>query len=171
MDPLTAVTLGSAALSLGGTYLGIKGELDQGEANAAAAEYSARTAKQRIRLSRQQRKYVGKAAAEEERVFRQQTAKELGEIRSAYGASGVTTEGSAMDVLEESAASAELDALRVRHAGQMKIWELKQEEQFMKKEAAFNKRQAGFARSGAQTSAFGRGLSGAASAASILKEI
>lgn len=40
-------------------------------------------------------------------------------MRAAYGASGVSLEGSPLDVLENSAAEAELDALTIRYKGKV----------------------------------------------------
>ena len=42
-----------------------------------------------------------------------------GKLLAGYGASGVTLEGTPLDVLEESAANAELDALTIRHQGEL----------------------------------------------------
>lgn len=60
------------------------------------------------------------AAAQEERLSRIQARKQIGSMKSAYGASGVNLEGSPVDVLAESIAMAELDALNIRYGGEMK---------------------------------------------------
>lgn len=84
----------------------------QPEAQAQASLYNAELGRQNAVLTRQK-------SAEEERRYRIQAASELGDIRARYGASGITLDGSAMDVLEESAANAELNALTVRHEGEI----------------------------------------------------
>lgn len=61
-------------------------------------------------------------SAEDERRFRIQTKQALGDIRAGYGASGVTLEGSPMEILRQSASNAELDALTIRHKGAIKAW-------------------------------------------------
>lgn len=65
----------------------------------------------------------GQLAEEDAKVTearqRQLSYKMLSSMRAGYGASGVTLEGSPMDVLENSAANAELDALLIRHRGQV----------------------------------------------------
>jgi hypothetical protein len=61
-------------------------------------------------------------AAEDERRLRVQNKKDIGQMRANYGASGVTIEGSPLDVLREGASIAELDALTVRHQGDVKAW-------------------------------------------------
>ena len=46
--------------------------------------------------------------------------KQIGSERANYGASGVQLSGSALDVLQESAANAEMDKLWIQYAGDMK---------------------------------------------------
>lgn len=64
-------------------------------------------------------------------IARDQTAAEItrqrrearrvqGATRAAYGASGVTMEGSPLDVLEDSASQAELDALTLQYRGELR---------------------------------------------------
>lgn len=110
--PLIAMGVGSAFQAVGA--------FRQGEAEAMAGEYNAQVAEQNSEMSRIQ-------GIEDERRQRIQGAKALGSTRAAYGASGVTLEGSPLDVLEESARNAEMDALTVRHQGEMRTAAYKQE--------------------------------------------
>jgi hypothetical protein len=65
-------------------------------------------------------------ATEEERQQRVNASQQIGQARANYGASGVSgSTGSALDVLQKSAENAELDALQIRHAGEMKSWAYK----------------------------------------------
>lgn len=57
------------------------------------------------------------AARENARRQSIEARKRIGLMRANYGASGVAIEGSALDVLEESAANAELDRLTILHGG------------------------------------------------------
>ena len=135
------VTLGVGALAIGGAYQSSKAQKQQAraqadsqlaqqqqlldeadivedsakgiDAQAQASAYNAALAQQNAALTYQQ-------AAEAERRYRVQARKDLGEIRARYGASGVTLDGSAMDVLMESARNAELNALTIRHEGDVK---------------------------------------------------
>lgn len=91
----------------------VRNQGDMVLAEADAADYNAALADQNAVLTRQ-------AAAENARRLRVQTTKQLGSIRARYGASGVALSGSALDVLEESAAAAELDRLTVIHEGDVK---------------------------------------------------
>lgn len=89
------------------------GAVNQGNAAAGAAKYNATMAKANASAARYQ-------AAEEEKRLRVASRKQIGAMRAAYGASGVAMTGSPLDVLEESAYTAELDALNIRHAGELR---------------------------------------------------
>jgi hypothetical protein len=101
-----------AGLMVGGAIISAYGQLYSGQAAKQAGEYNAAMSERNAMLARQK-------AAEDERVFRTQTRRKMGEMRAAIGASGVTTEGSPFEVLEDSAAQAEMDALRIRYSGEM----------------------------------------------------
>lgn len=82
----------------------------EGEAQAQASEFNARTAEQNATQTVLQ-------AAQEERRIRTLGRKEIGSIEASYGASGVVG-GSSIDVLAESLANLELDALNVKYGGE-----------------------------------------------------
>lgn len=109
MDPITLAVIGmgiGSAFSAAGAY-------QSGQAGAMAARYNADLAEKNAVLAIQQ-------GAEEERRSRVIARKTIGAARANYGASGVSTDGSAMDVLAESAAAAEQDALNIRNNASMK---------------------------------------------------
>jgi hypothetical protein len=56
-------------------------------------------------------------SVDDERQLRIQAQKQIGRARAQYGAAGVQLDGSAMDILAESAANMEQDALRIRAQG------------------------------------------------------
>lgn len=117
-------------LSVVGGGIGAYGQLKESEAQARASEYNANVAE----MNAEQAILI---SAQDERRQRIIARKELGSIRAAYGASGVSMEGSPMDVLAESTANAELDALNIRYAGQAKAAGLRDEasyERFRAKE-------------------------------------
>jgi hypothetical protein len=77
-----------------------------------------------VASSVQQRKAANNAADQAQQAAREnarrqsiEARKRIGLMRANYGASGVAIEGSALDVLEESAANAELDRLTILHGG------------------------------------------------------
>lgn len=99
-------------LLAGGTALGAVSAIQQGNAANSAAKYNAAIAERNAVTARQQ------AAAEEDKQ-RRLAYMRLGNARAAYGASGVNLEGSPLDVLEQSAAEEELDALTIRYQGDL----------------------------------------------------
>ena len=135
------VTLGVGALAIGGSMVQAKAQKQQAkaqassiltqqqelldnadvveesakgvEAEAQASAYNAILSDQNATLARQQ-------ASEQERRYRDQAKHDLGDIRATYGASGITLDGSAMYVLQEAARNAELNALTIRHEGEVK---------------------------------------------------
>ncbi len=100
------------------TVLGMQGAQQEAAGKEAAAKYNAA-------MKQKQADSVIAQSQEDERRLRIEGTKAIGGIRATVGASGVQMEGSALDVLESSAANAELDALTVRHQGQMKAWAYK----------------------------------------------
>lgn len=99
----TAIAVGLAGAALGGGVLKAKGSLDQAEAAAQAAEFN-------------RAKALQDASAEEARI-RREARKELG--RRALGAAkaGVLLEGTPLDLLAQTAAEFELEAVNARVAG------------------------------------------------------
>lgn len=91
----------------------IVGTLISGAAEANAAEYNAEVNAQNASSTRQQ----GVAAVQRQR---REGERALGSIRANYGASGITMDGSPMDVFAASAAEAELDARNVAYDYEMK---------------------------------------------------
>lgn len=120
--------MAAAAIIAAGAITQGVGAIRESRGEAQAAEFNADVAGQNAILARQQ-------AAEEERRVRIQSRKSLGEARAGYGASGVTLEGSPLDVLEESAANAELDALTVRHQGRVKEASFRSQESLYRAQA------------------------------------
>lgn len=57
------------------------------------------------------------AARENARRYAVDARKRIGLMRANYGASGVTMDGSPLDVLEDAASTAELDRLTILHGG------------------------------------------------------
>jgi hypothetical protein len=63
--------------------------------------------------------YEKQAAAENARRPSVDAKKQIGRMRAQFGAAGVTMEGSPLDVLEESARTAELDRLTIIQGGRV----------------------------------------------------
>jgi hypothetical protein len=92
--------------------LGAATTVAQGAAANKTAKYQAEAMRQNAEIIRQR-------AAVEETKYRRQTEKLLGRQRALVANSGVSLEGSPLLAQEETAANAELDALTIRHSGDL----------------------------------------------------
>ena len=104
-DPVTWATI------IMGVSGGIQalGAVRQGQAAAASADYNAKVAEQNAQIANAQ----GNAAVEAQQRDAQ---RRMGAAVAAYGASGVQlSDGSPMDVLEESARNSALDAATLKY--------------------------------------------------------
>lgn len=105
-DPVTWVAIAGVALSAIGTAVAATQQHQ-------ASKYNAKVAQNNAILSQQ-------SANENARRHRLQVQKALGSLRANVGASGIDLDGSALDVLGESARVGELDALTIEHAGSVR---------------------------------------------------
>lgn len=112
------------------------GDVYEAQAAGAAADYNAQVAEQNAQLVRQQ-------ANEEARRAGVVAIKQIGQARANVGASGVQMDGSALDVLRQSAANAELDVLTIQHQGQVKEYGY-QAEAALDRQRASNSRTLGY---------------------------
>lgn len=103
----------AAAAVVAGTAISAYGQIKSSQAQSNASDFDAAKAEQNATLSVAQ-------AGEDERVFRVGLRKSLGTMRTQYAASGLQVAGTAADIIGESAANGELDALKLRHAGSVK---------------------------------------------------
>lgn len=126
--PVVSFIGGLVAKGIGG-LLGASGASQEAEAYAQAAEYNADVAIENgYKVVRQYNELARK-----ERVMGK---KQLGAIRAAYGASGVTSENSVSDVLENSAANSEANANAFRDAGVEKQNDYSKDARMKRKQAA-----------------------------------
>lgn len=93
-------------LNLGGSAIAAQGALDEGKAAFQAAEYNAGAARTEGVIEENRRRTIGR--------------KKIGDIRTGVAKSGVTFEGTPINVLVESAANAEIDALNARWTGEQR---------------------------------------------------
>lgn len=105
----STVTLG-AAMTAAGTALSAASFLQQGAAAKASARYNSALYERNAQIAQQNAQF------QEDRQ-RRMAAQRMGSNRAAIGASGVTMDGSALDILESNAAQEELDALMIRWNG------------------------------------------------------
>ena len=112
MDPVTLLTLSVGASLVSGAVSSF-GAYQQGQAQAAAAEYNAAVSDRNATLARQQ------AGTEADDLERQQR-RQMGSIRAAYGAAGIGLAGSPLDVIEDTALEQATDVKRVGYTGELK---------------------------------------------------
>lgn len=105
-DPVTAVIVIGAAVSA-------VGAMSQASSAADAATYNRQVASQNASIATQQ----GDADALQQRRVNELR---MGSVRAGYGASGVSNEGSPLDVLSSSAAQAELDVQNIKYGASLK---------------------------------------------------
>lgn len=105
-------TLTMGAL-IGSAGIGALGSIQQGFAQQQQAEYNAGVAEANATAARQQ-------AALDESTSRRRSSLVLGTIRARAAANSGDVGGSALDVLSQSAGEAELEALTLRYAGEVR---------------------------------------------------
>jgi len=102
-----------------GDFIGAAGSFVEAETAYNASKYNAALARQNATWTRQQ----SEAEARQANV---QGRKQLGDMRASYGISGVTLEGSAFDVLEQSALAVKQDELNIRIEGNRRAMSMEQ---------------------------------------------
>ena len=99
-----------AIAAVAGAGLSAYSQIEQSKAQEKMSQYNAAVARQDAEAARE-------AAAYEELRHKDETGRLRGRMLALYGKSGVTMEGSPLEVMAESAAQAELDTLAIRRAG------------------------------------------------------
>jgi len=102
-----------------GDFIGAAGSFVEAETALRASKYNAALARQNAIWERQ-------SSQEEARLANVQGRKVLGEMKASYGISGVTLEGSAFDVLQESALAAKQDEYNIRTQGERRAMSIEQ---------------------------------------------
>lgn len=103
------------ALTIGSTLLGAAGQIQQGQATAAAGRYNAQIMDMNATLSERRANDALERGKLEEQKKRQDVAKLKGAQTAAMAANGVDlTFGSPLDTLVDTAVLGELDALTIR---------------------------------------------------------
>lgn len=111
-DPLTIAIVASAAVSAAGAVQQGMAASAQGRAQQQAQQYNAVVKQQTATAARQQ---AGAREEQQRRMARQV----LGQQRAALAQAGIGMGGSALDIEEQSAVRAELDALTIAYEGEL----------------------------------------------------
>ncbi|WP_282609471.1 hypothetical protein [Pelagibius sp. Alg239-R121] len=120
--------------------VGALGAIQGARASAAASEFNAKIADNNAIIAEQN------AAADEKRQRRSASRQTAGS-RAAIAAAGVTLEGSPLEVLEDQALEAELDALNLRYGGRLQATNFRSQAQ-LDRSAARNAKTQGFISAG-----------------------
>lgn len=102
-----------AGLSAVSSAVGVVGKITQGNAASSADTFNADVANQNAQIAADQ----GKLQLQQQQV---DAYRKLGAIKAAYGASGVTSSGSPLDVLADSYTQSELDANTIIYNSKIK---------------------------------------------------
>lgn len=98
------------------TAISVTSSVQQSNAAKAQAEYQARVNRENAKIAEQNAAIERQQGIEEERMQRLKTARAVGAQKTAMAANGVDiTQGTALDVIEDTATMGELDALQTRY--------------------------------------------------------
>ena len=122
MCVITGITLGGvmAAVSivsaLASTAIGVTSAIQSSKAQQAQYNYQAQVAKENAKIAEQNAATERQQGIEEARLQRMKTIQAVGSQKTAMAANGVDiTQGTALDVIEDTATMGELDALQTRY--------------------------------------------------------
>jgi len=111
----TAVGLGVVA-SIGGSVMGGVSSYQQGKAQEAQYNYQAQVAQENAKIAEDNAATERQQGIEEARLQRMKAIQAVGSQQTAMAANGVdVTQGTALDVIEDTAAMGELDALQTSY--------------------------------------------------------
>lgn len=183
---LAGVAIASAVAS---TAVGVVGAIAQGKAQSDAANYNAKVAENNAIAARQQQELNRQQSLEEARVAADQGARQAERVRRSNRAAmasslnnlmatGVTTSGSALDVLTDSSVVMETEALDAEYRTGLDLWQNRNRaasdaynsEVLARREqaqAGLYRMEARNARTSAMFNAIGAGIGGAGSVANM----
>ena len=145
-----------------GTAVSTVSTIQQGKAQAASYNNQAAVADQNAKIAGRQAEVAAQNGAEEERQMRRRGAATIGTQKTAFAASGIDSgAGSAVDVINDTSAQNELDALAIRKNAANQVWNNQAEQTNYVNQASAARSAAKNANSSAKMSAFGTLLTGA----------
>lgn len=147
----------AVGLTVASGVLSAAGSIAQGQQAAAAARSQAQLQEQQAAIQEQQAERERQVAAADEEELRMRNRRVLARQRALLGASGVEpAAGSPLFVAMDTAAEAELQALRIRDQGEVAATRLEQQAGLTRFDADITRasgraaQRAGFTRAGAQ---------------------
>lgn len=105
----------TAAVAVASTALGTYSSYSQGQQQKAMMEYEAKVARDNEKIANENAASERQTGIEEARLQRIRTLQAIGSQQTAMAANGVdVTSGTSLDIIEDTAAMGELDALNIR---------------------------------------------------------
>lgn len=124
---ITAAVIGVASAAAS-TAIGITSSIQQGEQQQAYYNYQAQVAQENAKIAQSNAALERQQGIEESRLQRIKTAQAIGSQQTAMAANGIdVTQGTALDVIEDTAAMGELDALQTRYNYERKAIQYEQQ--------------------------------------------
>lgn len=156
----TIAAIGTAA-SLAGGIIGGVSSYQQGNAAQAQYNYQAEVERQNAKIAEQNAAQVRQQGIEESRLTRMKTAQKIGLQSTAMAANGVdVTQGTSVDVIEDTAAMGELDALQTSYNYETKAMQYDQQANNMLNQANIDVISGRNAYSAGRMNALASGLNG-----------
>jgi hypothetical protein len=158
------------ALTLGASLLGAAGQIQQGQAQAAASNYNAQVAEMNATLADRKARDALERGQLEEQNKRMEVAQLQGRQKAAMAANGVDlTFGSPLDTIVDTAVLGELDALTVRRNANREAYDYEVQGVNQRAGATLDRMNAKSATTGSYLAAAGTVLGGAGKAYSSYK--
>ena len=105
----------SAAAAVASTALGTVSSIQQGKQQQAMYNYQAKVAEQNAEIAKRNADTERQTGIEEARLQRMKTLQAVGAQQTAMAANGMdVTQGTSLDIIEDTAAMGELDALQIQ---------------------------------------------------------
>lgn len=158
----SALATAAPYISMASAGIGALGAIQAGNAQAANFQSQAEAQRYNAAIAENNAKASAEQANAAEEAQRRKAAAIRGEAMAAIGQSGTGYDGSNLDMLRQSSANAELDALNIRYQGQMNYSGLMAQSEMEQRAALQSGRNASDARAAGYVGAATSLLSGAA---------
>lgn len=118
---IAGITIASAVASVASGIVGGISSYQQGKAQQAQAEYQAKVAEDNARIAQQNASNVRQEGIEESRMQRMKTLQTVSSQQASMAANGLDiSQGTPLDVIEDTATMGELDALTTQYNSETK---------------------------------------------------
>lgn len=159
----------AAVATVASTAMGIAGNIQQGQAAQAQANYQAQIAKNNAKIAQNNADMKRQEGIEEARTLRLKNIQKIGAQQAAMAANGFeVNSGTNLDIIGDSAATGELDAITARYNKETQALAYEQQANNFSNQAYLDTISGQNAYKSGITSAIGTGLNGIASVSGIV---